>query len=153
LKQIFLIQYHGPVALGSMPACPVLAPDPNRNSVLAGVLAQNRRSSQPLGAGFGASGPTPACPVQAPDPNRNVVLAGVLVLVWRSSRPPRCNVRLPPARQVQGRRRQVVRHMTSASPVSPGCAPAGLAQRPASPTLHRLDAEFSLQTDSSPPGL
>jgi hypothetical protein len=41
--------------------------------------------------------------------------------------------------------------MTGASPVSPGCAPAGPAQRPTSPTLRRLDAEFFLQTVSSPP--
>jgi hypothetical protein len=141
------------VAPGATPGCPVLAPDPNWNSVLAGVSAQNRRSSRPPGACFDAPGPTPAWPVKAPGPSQNGVLVGVRVPVRLSSRPPRCTARLPPACPVQGRHRRAVRWTTGASPVSPGYAPACSAQRPTSPTLRRLDVEFFLQTASSPPGL
>jgi hypothetical protein len=74
-------------------------------------------------------------------------------LVLPSSRPPRCTACLPPACPVQGRHRRAVRRTTGASPVSSGCAPAYPAQRPASPTLHRLDAKFFPRTASSPPEL
>jgi hypothetical protein len=51
---------------------------------------------------------------------------------------------------MQGQHRRAVRRTTGASPISPGYALAGPTQRPASPTLRRLDVGILPQMATSP---